>query len=158
MGFILGRLEQHDEALQHKLKSLALSLDYYKKALDNHKDDIKHIISCLMDISSDYNSLGQTYCALGCYDTSLECLNKSLKLRTKYLPSNDYAFALSFESFGDTYLAIATPESLLQAEDYYAKTRRIFVEEYRSEEREDVRRLDEKLSQCREQIDINQQL
>ncbi len=158
MGFILGRLERHDEALQYKLKSLALSLDYYKKALDNHKDDTRDIISCLVDISCDYNSLGQTYCALGDYDTSLEYLEKSLKIRSKYIPSNGHAFAESYESFGDTYLAIATPESLLQAEEYYSKTRRIFVEEYGSEDREDVRRLDEKLSQCREQIDINQQL
>lgn len=151
-GFIAGKRGYHEESLRFKLKSLEIDLDKYNssKQTDDNNGELYH----MLNLASDYNSLGETYSILGDVDRSTKYLKMGLEIRKEHLKLWTYPYfvttrplALSYENLGDMYFRQKTPNTILQAKEYYQAARNIVVKIFETSGL-DVNRIDNKIAQC----------
>lgn len=151
-GFIAGKRENLEEALKFKLKSLEIDIDRYNSAKQENNTEDK--LYCMLDLASDYNSLGETYSILGDFDCSEKYLKMGLEIRKTHLKlwaepyyETTWPLAVSYENLGDMYFRRKTPDAILQAKEYYQSAQDIVVKIFETRGL-DAERIDNKIAQC----------
>ena len=92
VGSTYGALGDHRQALEYKLKALAI----FARVLPPEHPDL----------ATSYNNVGSTYGALGDHKQALECKLKALGIRERVLPPDHPDLAQSYNNVSATYYAL----------------------------------------------------